>query len=332
MPPRSQSRRPKRLPREALPSVFIGSSKEAQDRATMFAKALARVARVTCWWDNGVFPIGSQTLSVLTMLPEAYDFGVFLLTPDDKIEIRGTDYMTARDNVLFELGLFLATMGADRAIAVLETYTEPAPRAEDTEGTPPEERAQPSGSKGPRKPKLVTKSPSDLEGLTIPRFKGRTRDELAASIAEKAAQIAAQIQRKGRRRRPFILREGYGTDDKPSGFFFELSAEAINRRAARLAGYKLAVVARLAPEDTMTHFDTDPNIAKGQAWPMPQHMSRNTKLWVRDPQLFAQFTPGMLIQGALVLMPPSLSGLQNLTTFQDMLDAGCIDVGWGEVG
>jgi hypothetical protein len=49
------------------------------------------------------------------------DFAVVTLTPDDRSEVRGQIRMTPRDNVLFELGLFMGRLGRERTYFVCDT-------------------------------------------------------------------------------------------------------------------------------------------------------------------------------------------------------------------
>ncbi len=49
---------------------------------------------------------------------ESVDFAIFVLTPDDTGIIRGENKNIARDNVLFELGLFIGTLGKERCFII----------------------------------------------------------------------------------------------------------------------------------------------------------------------------------------------------------------------
>lgn len=69
-------------------------------------------------WDQGVFRPMGQTLSDVTVETQSTDFAVFVFAPDDLADIRGERVNVVRDNVLFELGLFIGALGVDRCFIV----------------------------------------------------------------------------------------------------------------------------------------------------------------------------------------------------------------------
>jgi CRP/FNR family cyclic AMP-dependent transcriptional regulator len=102
-----------------VPKVFIGSSSEALDVAEAIKRGIASPAvEVSLWKD--VFVTGRYTLEVLQKEAEEADFAILVLAPDDVAEIRGLRRSITRDNVLFELGLFINALGRDRAFALSE--------------------------------------------------------------------------------------------------------------------------------------------------------------------------------------------------------------------
>lgn len=82
------------------PKVFLGCSTEPKDIARFVQSDLQDVAQVKLWY-HGVFEAGDYVLERLLTIVREYDFGIFLITPDDIAEVKGKRYLIARDNVLF---------------------------------------------------------------------------------------------------------------------------------------------------------------------------------------------------------------------------------------
>lgn len=92
------------------PKMFIGSSVEGLDIAYAIQESLHYSVEVTVW-DQGVFSLSRGTLETLVDSLEKYDFAIFVCSPDDVTNIRGAENRTIRDNVIFELGLFIGKLG-----------------------------------------------------------------------------------------------------------------------------------------------------------------------------------------------------------------------------
>src|SRR5579872_530626 len=99
------------------PRVFIGSSSEGLNLARAIQSESEQVAVCTIW-NQGIFEIGKATLANLYGFLDSFDFAIFVATPDDNIDVRGVTHTTARDNVIFEIGLFMGGLGVDRVIFV----------------------------------------------------------------------------------------------------------------------------------------------------------------------------------------------------------------------
>jgi hypothetical protein len=95
------------------PSLFIGSSTEGLDFARAVRTSLMDDAEITLW-NEGFFALGNTFIeSLVTALPR-FDFAVLVLTPDDLVQSRSVEIFSPRDNVLFELGLFMGRLGRAR--------------------------------------------------------------------------------------------------------------------------------------------------------------------------------------------------------------------------
>jgi predicted nucleotide-binding protein len=98
------------------PRVFIGSSIEAKKICGALQLALQHEARVSAWYQT--FPLSAGTLDSLLTKFSSCEFAIFVFSPDDLATIRQEDYAIARDNVLFEAGLFMGMHGKGRAFIV----------------------------------------------------------------------------------------------------------------------------------------------------------------------------------------------------------------------
>jgi hypothetical protein len=151
-----------------LPRVFIGSSSEGLEAARFLQSELEKLSgcEATCW-DQDVFALSSFTLNALIDASKTYDFAVLLATPDDSTARRGVSAPVPRDNVIFELGLFIGSMGAERTFLIRD---------------------------------LTQKDlslPSDLAGLTYGGFKARQDGNMRASLNDAVLGIVHRIRAHG---------------------------------------------------------------------------------------------------------------------------------------
>ena len=105
--------------------VFIGSSSEERGIANIVKGLLDNDFEVVIWddqlWDRSVFKLNSNFLHDLLKAPLKFDFGILIGTPDDKVESRGKNYLQARDNILFELGLFIGRLGIEKCAFLVDS-------------------------------------------------------------------------------------------------------------------------------------------------------------------------------------------------------------------
>jgi hypothetical protein len=97
-------------------------------------------------WQEGVFEIGKTFIeSLLDALPR-FDYAILILTPDSLKSEREVETFGPRDNVIFELGLFMGRLGRSRTFIVRQ-----------------------AGGK--------MKMPSDLDGVTVATYDWPRRDK-----------------------------------------------------------------------------------------------------------------------------------------------------------
>ncbi|MCX2761057.1 nucleotide-binding protein [Vibrio sp. Sgm 22] len=120
------------------------------------------------------------------------DYGIFVFSPDDEIKMRGNVTDTVRDNVLFELGLFIGRLGKSRCFIV----------------TPDN---------------IDLHIPTDLLGVTPATYSGaRDESELEATLGPVSHEIRKAMkvqglfksQSKSEQKIPTSSNDNYDEDDK----------------------------------------------------------------------------------------------------------------------
>ncbi len=107
------------------PRVFIGSSaSKGLDIARAIQSELQHDYFVDVWNQNTVFGLGTATIEALEEAVVTYDYGIFVFTPDDEIIHQDKETHVPRDNVIFELGLFIGKLSRFRAFAIRPRGTE----------------------------------------------------------------------------------------------------------------------------------------------------------------------------------------------------------------
>lgn len=156
------------FPGNAKPRVFVGSSIEGLPVAEAIQVGLEYEAEVTLW-SQGVFGLSSGSLEALVNAVTGFDFAVLVLTPDDVIVTRGHEQPAARDNVIFELGLFMGSFGRHRTFIV-----------------------------HPRLARMHL--PSDLAGITTVTFDAARSDrDIQAAVGPVCTKIKRAVRDQGRR-------------------------------------------------------------------------------------------------------------------------------------
>lgn len=91
------------------PRIFIGSSSESLPISRMVAKSLKKIATPVLW-EKDVFLPSTFILDGLFDEVRKCHLALFVFSNDDIVKSRGRKYSATRDNVIFELGLFMTKL------------------------------------------------------------------------------------------------------------------------------------------------------------------------------------------------------------------------------
>jgi hypothetical protein len=105
------------------PKLFIGSSSENVEISYAVQENLEQDFEVTVW-NQAVFELSRSTLESLDEKAGDYDGAAFIFSPDDVAQVRGEAKNVIRDNVIFELGLFIGRLGRERTFMIIPRGTE----------------------------------------------------------------------------------------------------------------------------------------------------------------------------------------------------------------
>jgi predicted transcriptional regulator len=94
--------------------LFIASSVETLPVAEAVNVNLDHDFEITIW-KNGTFKLSSTTIDDLVEKSSTVDFALFIFAPDDIASIRNRKEHVVRDNVIFEMGVFVGAIGKSRS-------------------------------------------------------------------------------------------------------------------------------------------------------------------------------------------------------------------------
>lgn len=143
--------------------LFIICSVEALPVARLIHNGLQHDPFDVIIWSEGVFKVTNYTLETLEGEVNQADFAIAIAHGDDIAEIREQQWPVPRDNVIFELGLFMGRLGRNRAILM-----------------------------EPREDKV--KLPSDLAGVTTIGYRYIPGTDAASHIAPAVNDLRGHIQ------------------------------------------------------------------------------------------------------------------------------------------
>lgn len=150
------------------PALFVGSSSEGQRIAETIQVLLDPVCEVELW-TQGVFGLTQGTLESLVNASSRFDFALLVLTADDLVISRSIEKASPRDNVLFEFGLFIGSLGRERTFMLYDRTNTP-------------------------------ELPSDLAGITAATFAPHTSGNLEAALGAPSTRIRNMIELRGVRK------------------------------------------------------------------------------------------------------------------------------------
>jgi len=104
-------------PPSSKPRCFVGSSSEARMVARALVGAGLTEFCAPALWEYA-FPASTTTIEALEREVDRCHFAVLVIEPDDVLDSRGERWGVPRDNVVFELGLFMGSLGRDRVFLV----------------------------------------------------------------------------------------------------------------------------------------------------------------------------------------------------------------------
>lgn len=121
---RLRQRRRFHRPPNSKPVLFIGSSVEGLSVAKYIQLGLKHDAAEVRIWTDGIFGPGGVTVDKLLEQVAQADFAVFVFGPDDMVASRDEKHQAPRDNVVFEMGMFISQLGRERTYIVKEQKTD----------------------------------------------------------------------------------------------------------------------------------------------------------------------------------------------------------------
>jgi hypothetical protein len=275
--------------------VFLGCSSEAAKVDGLvegIKRFLSPVAEVRLWSEaKDVFRPMTATLSALVdACRDFYDFGLFILHPDDEIESRGNKSHAPRDNVWFELGLFIGGLGERRTFALQMAL-------------------------GRKKVKVA----SDLDGINISRSRWKNGSDSQLALRDALSGVAEEIRHLGRNHGVFALSSEWNIDESDE-FYMLLNPLLVHRHLTRLRGQRLLLVAK--HNDGNDPWE-DPNVDFGKPRLIDAHPPNRIRLSVALSKCVAPLKRrrGERIDAFLFVVPPRVD-VARATTMGQLRDWG----------
>ena len=151
------------------PVLFIGSSKESLHIAEAIQSNLDHDDFLVRLWTDGVFGASQFPIIDLEKQVQEADFAALVLGRDDEVISRNQKSDAPRDNVIFELGLFMGALSHERTFMII-------PRI-------------------PRRGDI--KIPTDLLGLTSLDYRLENTDDFVSLLGPACEQLREIIHKMG---------------------------------------------------------------------------------------------------------------------------------------
>jgi prolyl-tRNA editing enzyme YbaK/EbsC (Cys-tRNA(Pro) deacylase) len=142
--------------------VFVGSASEARPIDRQIRAILDDLNTEVLAW-RGILGPGEVLIDGLLSVCDRVDAAILIASADDLVESRGVARLSPRDNILLEIGIFLARLGRERVLII---------QAIDHDGNTP-------------------KLPTDLEGLLTMRFDPNKPNKLEHDLDRWLARLGA---------------------------------------------------------------------------------------------------------------------------------------------
>lgn len=182
--------------RSNRPRVLVASSSEALPIARGFQAELGEDADVQLWPQNLV-DSGQSVLEGLLQKTHSFDFAIVVLSPDDSVTSRNQSDPASRDNVIFELGMFMGILGRERTFPV-----------------------RPNGSN--------SRTLSNLHGIVHLTYYPDHTGGMRAGVGEAAQAIREAMRQLGLRQRQDALLRFFGSSASYRDFRLIFSRREIN--------------------------------------------------------------------------------------------------------
>ena len=280
----------------AKPKLFIGSSTAAVDAGIVraFADSLSNAAACVPWNDAPEFSdLGSKsTLDALRVAINEYDYAVFIFSADDTL-FRNHDkkqkFATPRDNVVFELGLFIGVLGPDRVVSYLHS----------------------SGDK--------VWVLSDMNGISMPRFEfPDDRHEQISCVNKATGGLIQSIGENGFR--PLFLNIVYSWGFSSGDQAFRVRLNAVKVNEANISKFRICLAARIHDEEDEKK---DEAVVFSEPRDIPKRVTENIPLSVSGfPRHIPTDETNIRIQGYILLIPTGVD-ITKLETLGSAEEEGC---------